>query len=260
MLRAVRIAAKLGFEIDEETRAPIARLADLLENVPAARVFDEMLKLLTSGHSVACILRLRAEGLHHGLLPLLDVILEQPEGERFVMLALSRTDERVRAGKHIAIGFLFACLLWHEVLKRWKELQAAGQHRIPALDASIDEVLDRQTEKLAIQRRFVADMRDIWMMQPRFERRSGRSPYALLSHLRLRAGYDFLALRGAAEEAPAELVNWWQEFMHADENGRARLVAAVPAPRQGEGTRRRRRRRPKPSGEATGQAGGATAS
>jgi poly(A) polymerase len=260
MLRAVRFAAKLGFEIDEATRAPITRLAGLLENVPPARVFDEMLKLLTSGHSVACILRLRAEGLHHGLLPLLDVILEQPEGERFVMLALSRTDERVRAGKHIAIGFLFACLLWHEVLKRWKELQAAGAHRIPALDAAIDEVLNRQTEKLAIQRRFVADMRDIWMMQPRFERRSGRAPFALLSHLRLRAGYDFLALRGAAEEAPAELVTWWHEFMHADENDRAGLVSAVPAPGRGEGARRRRRRRTKSGGEPADEAGGAPAS
>jgi poly(A) polymerase len=176
------------------------------------------------------------------------------------MLALSRTDERVRAGKHIAIGFLFACLLWHEVLKRWKELQAAGAHRIPALDAAIDEVLNRQTEKLAIQRRFVADMRDIWMMQPRFERRSGRAPFALLSHLRLRAGYDFLALRGAAEEAPAELVTWWHEFMHADENDRAGLVSAVPAPGRGEGPRRRRRRRTKSGGEPADEAGGAPAS
>ena len=249
MLRAVRIAAKLGFEIDEATRTPIARLADLLENVPPARVFDEMLKLLTSGHSVACITRLRAEGLHHGLLPLLDVILEQPEGERFVLLALSRTDERVRAGKHIAVGFLFACLLWHEVLKRWKELQAAGTPRIPALEAAIDDVLDRQTDALAIQRRFVADMRDIWMMQPRFERRTGRAPVALLGHLRLRAGYDFLALRGAAEEAPAELVTWWRDFMHAEGDARTRLQAAVPAPKQGEGGRRRRRRRPKSGGE-----------
>ncbi len=258
MLRAVRIAAKLGFEIDEATRAPIARLAELLENVPPARVFDEMLKLLTSGHSVACITRLRAEGLHHGLLPLLDVILEQPEGERFVMLALSRTDERVRAGKHIAVGFLFACLLWHEVLKRWKEVQTGGTHRIPALDAAIDEVLDRQTEKLAIQRRYVADMRDIWMMQPRFERRSGRAPYSLLTHLRLRAGYDFLALRGAAEEAPMELATWWHEFMHADGEARAGLLAAVPAPKQGEGPRRRRRRRSK-SARGAGAASGAPA-
>ncbi len=241
MLRAVRFAAKLGFEIDQATREPIRPLADLIENVPAARLFDEMLKLLTSGHSVACITRLRAEGLHHGLLPLLDVILEQPAGERFVMLALSRTDERVRAGKHIAPGFLFATLLWHEVLKRWKERTAAGEHRIPALDASIDDVLDAQTEKLAIQRRYTSDMREIWMLQPRFERRHGHAPAKLLEHLRLRAAYDFLLLRCAAEEAPAEIGDWWTRFLHADESTRQEMMRTVQAPAAG-GPRRRRRR------------------
>jgi poly(A) polymerase len=245
MLRAVRFAAKLGFEIDEATRAPIREMAELLENVPAARLFDEMLKLLMSGHSVACILRLRAEGLHHGVLPLLDVILEQPEGERFVMLALSRTDERVRAGKHIAPGFLFATLLWHEVLKRWKAREAAGEHRVPALDAAIDDVQVLQTEKLAIQRRYTSDMRDIWMLQPRLERRSGRNAFKLLEHLRLRAGYDFLLLRCAADEAPAELGDWWTRFMAADEAEREQLVAGLgrAAEAGASGTKRRRRRR-----------------
>jgi poly(A) polymerase len=256
MLRAVRFAAKLGFEIDEATRAPIASMADLLGNVPAARVFDEMLKLLMSGHSVACILRLRAEGLHHGLLPLLDVILDQPEGERFVMLALSRTDERVRTGKHIAPGYLFATLLWHEVLKRWKEREARGENRIPALDAAIDDVVETQTGKLAIQRRYTADMRDIWMMQPRFERRQGASPYKLLEHLRLRAGYDFLLLRVAAQEAPAELGEWWTSFMHANAEERARLLEAARATTPAGPKRRRRRRRPAGSGQDGSQNGG----
>jgi poly(A) polymerase len=243
MLRAVRFAAKLGFQIDEATREPIRRMAPLIENVPAARLFDEMLKLLTSGHSVACIMRLRAEGLHHGLLPLLDVILEQPAGERFVMLALSRTDERVQAGKHIAPGFLFATLLWHEVLKRWKERESRGEHRIPALDAAIDDVLEAQTEKLAIQRRYTSDMREIWMLQPRFERRTGRAPYKLLEHLRLRAGYDFLLLRCAAEEAPAELGEWWTKFLQASDAEREQLVAAVQAGGAPSAGPRRRRRR-----------------
>ncbi len=242
MLRAVRFAAKLGYEIDPATRAPIAAMADLMRNVPAARLFDEMLKLLTSGHSVACITRLRAEGLHHGLLPLLDVILEQPQGERFVMLALSRTDERVRAGKHIAPGFLFATLLWHEVLKRWNERERRGEHRIPALDAAIDDVLDAQTEALAIQRRFTSDMREIWMLQPRFERRSGRAPYRLLEHLRLRAAYDFLLLRGAAQEADAAFCDWWTAFIQGDEPAREQLIAAAQALSTPAGPRRRRRR------------------
>jgi poly(A) polymerase len=249
MLRAVRFAAKLGFEIDAETRAPIGRLAGLIENVPAARLFDEMLKLLTSGHAVGCIERLRAEGLHHGLLPMLDVILDQPQGLRFVMLALSRTDERVRAGKHIAPGFLFATLLWHEVLSQWNKAVAAGEHRLPALDAAIDRVLDAQTEKLAIQRRYSSDMREIWMMQPRFERRHGQAPLRLLEHLRLRAGYDFLLLRCDGGEIPPDLGQWWTEFLEADDETRTRMTqqrpeGAAPAPRK-----RRRGSRRKPNAE-----------
>jgi len=207
------------------------------------RLFDEMLKLLMSGHAVACIMRLRAEGLHHGLLPLLDVILEQPAGERFVMLALSRTDERVRAGKHIAPGFLFATLLWHEVLKGWQEREARGEHRIPALDTAIDDVLALQTEKLAIQRRFAADMREIWMLQPRFERRVGRSPFRMLELPRLRAGYDFLMLRCAAEEAEAALGEWWTRFIEGDDAARELLVTQANSTPRSEAPRRKRRRR-----------------
>ena len=105
MLRAVRLSAKLGLTLDPAVRAPIREMAELMENVPAARLFDEMLKLLFSGHSVECVKRLRDDGLHHGLLPLLDVILEQPLGEKFVMLALANTDARVKAGKSLSPGY-----------------------------------------------------------------------------------------------------------------------------------------------------------
>src|SRR5574343_341472 len=120
MLRAVRLAAKLELRIDEPTRKPIAELASLLQNVPAARLFDEMLKMLFSGHAWECLSQLRQQGLHHGFFPLLDVIMEQPLGEKFVMLALDSTDQRIRADKPVAVGFLFASLLWHEVLAAWK--------------------------------------------------------------------------------------------------------------------------------------------
>src|SRR5690606_2401583 len=195
MLRVVRFAAKLGFTIDPATRAPIPVMAPLINNVPAARVFDEMLKLLMSGHALACLQQLRSEGLHHGLLPLLDVVLEQPLGEKFVKLALSSTDERVRQDKPVSPGFLFAALLWHQVVEKWKAYQAAGEYPIPALHLAADDVLNVQTETLALQRRITSDMREIWAMQPRFERRSGKSPYKLLEHPRMRAGYDFLLLR-----------------------------------------------------------------
>ena len=240
MLRAVRFAAKAGFEIDERTRKPIRELAHLLENVPPSRVYEEMQKLLLSGHAATALERLRREGLHHGLLPLLDVIFEQPMGERFVQLALEETDSRMRTGKGVSPAFLFAALLWHEVLAAWKKEQATGLKPIPALFKAMDGVLDIQTDKLAIPRRFTAVMKEIWALQPRFEQRSGRRPFALLQHEKFRAGYDFVVLRCASGEAPAELAQWWERFQRAGEAERAGMLLA---PQPGEGKRRRRRRR-----------------
>jgi poly(A) polymerase len=247
MLRAARFAAKLGFAIDERTRKPIREMAHLLENVPASRVYEEMQKLLFSGHAATSLRQLRSEGLHHGLLPLLDVIFEQPLGERFVTLALEQTDERVRGGKSISPAFLFAALLWHEVLAAWKTAQQRGLRPIPALFGAMDSVLDLQTDKLAIPRRFTVVMKEIWALQPRFEQRSGRRPFALLAHERFRAGYDFLVLRAASGEVPQELPQWWQKFQHSDEAGRQAMLLA-PQPGEHRGRRRRRRRKsPAPS-------------
>ena len=247
MLRAVRFAAKLGFSINEATREPIARLAPLLENVPSARLFDEMLKLLLSGHALACLKRLRAEGLHHGMLPLLDVVLEQPMGERFVTLALENTDERIRLGKPTTPSFLFASLLWHEVLKKWNEGKARDEYPIPALGNAMDEVLEAQTGKLAIQRRYTADMREIWGLQPRLERRVGRAPWRLIEHPRFRAGYDFLLLRGAAGEIDASLGDWWTRFIDADSAGRDALQSELSASDVAGSSAKRKRRRKKKS-------------
>lgn len=240
MLRTARFAAKTGFAIEEATRAPIRELAPLIHNVPAARLFDEMLKLLQSGHSLESLQQLRNEGLHHGLLPLLDVILEQPDGERFIHVALTRTDERVLEGKSVSPGFLFATLLWQQVRVRWNERVARGEQSIPALHAAIDTVVDEQSEKLAIQKRIIADMREIWALQPRFGRRTGGAPYRLLEHLRFRAGYDFMILRCDAGEAPAELGAWWTRFIDADSPTRQELMEQAPS----SGTARKRRRRP----------------
>ncbi|THF55377.1 polynucleotide adenylyltransferase PcnB [Pseudothauera rhizosphaerae] len=247
MLRAVRLGAKLGLVIDPAARKPIREMALLLENVPAARLFDEMLKLLFSGYAVGCLKQLREEGLHHGLLPLLDVILEQPLGERFVWLSLENTDERVRADKPVSPGFLFATLLWHEVLANWEARKAEGEHTQPALFSAMDEVLDAQAGKLAITRRIVGDIKDIWALQPRFDRRSGKTPYRLIEQPRFRAGWDFLRLRALSGEIPMELPDWWDRFAHAGPDEREALLNAAPAGSEAPAKKRRRRRR-KPAG------------
>ncbi|MDR2000618.1 MAG: polynucleotide adenylyltransferase PcnB [Zoogloeaceae bacterium] len=248
MLRAVRLSAKLGLRLDPQVQAPIRNMADLIENVPAARLFDEMLKLLFSGHAVECLKRLRDEGLHHGLLPLLDVILEQPLGEKFVLLALANTDARIRANKPVSPGFLFATLLWHEVLANWEKRQKDGARPVPAMFGAMDEVLDLQGEKLAITKRIAADIKDIWLLQPRFEKRSGHAPLRLIEQPRFRAAWDFLLLRAESGEAPQELVDWWNKFQDADHDTRERMML----PDTGKKRRRSRGRGRKAAAEPTG--------
>ena len=252
MLRAVRFAGKLGFRIEQRSREPITRMADLIGNVPPARVFDEMLKLLLSGHARQTLHRLRDEGLHHGLLPLLDVILEQPLGERFVNLALEGTDARVRDGKPVSPAFLFAALLWHEVLAAWKTGREGGAPPIQALMRAMDTVLDIQTDKLAIPRRYTAIMKEVWALQPRFEQRTGKRPFSLLGQERFRAGYDFLLIRAQSGEVPMELAEWWERFQDASPEERQAMM--LPARAGDPATRRKRRRRRKRPASATSAA------
>lgn len=246
MLRAVRLSAKLGMNMDAATAAPIKQLAPLLQHMPASRVFEEMLKLLLSGHALECVRQLRAQGLHHGLLPMLDMILEQPLGERFVMLALDNTDQRIRQDKPVSPGFLFATLLWHQMLAEWKKRCDAGVKPIPGLYQAMDDVLAIQEEKLAIPRRYGAVMKEIWALQPRFEQRSGRRPFRLLSHPRFRAGYDFLLLRCASGELDGGLGKWWEAFQSVGPEERDRMLVPGEAPKK----RRRRRSRRQKTGDA----------
>jgi len=252
MLRAVRFAAKLNATIDPATREPIATMAELINNVPASRLFDEMLKLLTCGHAMDCLRQLRADGLHHGLLPMLDVVLEQPGGEQFVELALERTDARVRSGKTVSPSFLFAALLWQQVDVRWKQYLEQGEPTIPALSQAVDSVLDEQTEKMAIQRRFSSDMREIWFMQPRFERRIGKTVYRMIEQPRFRASCDFLQLRAAAGQFDSVLAQWWMDLANANDEKRAEMIeeaAALPRPagQPADPAKRRRKPRRKPA-------------
>ena len=243
MLRAIRLSAKLGLGIATRSRTPIKRLAPLLSNVPPSRLFDEMLKLLMSGHSMTALTSLRREGLHHGLLPLLDVILEQPQGQKFIELALADTDERIREAKPVSPAFLFATLLWHDVHQAWESRKAGGERPIPALHAAMDEVLDRQAEQLSIPKRFVGVMKEIWTLQPRFEQRSGQRPFRLLETERFRAAYDFLALRCKSGEMPAELAQWWLAFQNAEGAMRVDLLKQDDPAKSTPSKRRRRPRR-----------------
>jgi poly(A) polymerase len=276
IIRVVRFAAKLGFEIDAKTREPIQRMARLLDNVPQSRMFDEMIKLLQTGHALASLEELRKHGLHKGVFPIIDLVLDEAHRhdgrEKFVQLALADTDRRVEEGKVVAPSFMLACLLWHDVLDRWNVARKAGEHPFPALQGAIEAVFDARIGDISGRGRLASDMREIWLMQPRFERRTGSTPFTLIEQPRFRAGFDFLRLRSDAGEIDSELADWWEDFYMGTLEEREALIASAkeashprraPARREagiaaeGEGTpaaKKRRRRRRKP-GQRAAEAG-----
>ena len=240
MLRAVRFAAKLGFRIEEETQAPIFDLAPLIEGVPAARLFEEVLKLFQGGHA-----RESLRGLErYDLLPRLypesaESMGRDPLGRAFLERALANTDRRIAEDLPVSPGFLIASFLWGPVHRRAEAFRGEGRARSrgEALGAAADETLALQTKRTSMPRRWSAMARDIWTMQPRLENRRPRRVDLTIAHPRFRAAYDFLCLRAEAGEPLEERAAWWTEAQ-GDREG-----ASDPGGGRGRSGRRRRRRR-----------------
>ena len=283
IIRAVRFAAKLGFALERGTEKPVRAMSALLANVPISRLFDEMVKLMQTGHALASIEQLRKFGLvgkSGGVFPVLDAALApvQDSGarEKFVRLALEDTDRRVAEGRAVAPSFMLACLLWHDVQQRWTVLRDGGEAPFPALQQAVDAVFEARIGDISGRGKLGADMREIWLMQPRFERRTPSSAAALVEQVRFRAGYDFLRLRADSGELGAELAEWWEDFhlgsvedreamladLRANTPARSRRVPSTAQPADDDvgaadehpveaatsAPRKRRRRRRKPTG------------
>ncbi|MEO5732692.1 MAG: polynucleotide adenylyltransferase PcnB, partial [Rubrivivax sp.] len=239
IVRAVRFAAKLQLQLEPSTAAPIADSAPLLANVPPSRLFDEMIKLMQTGHALASVEQLRKFGLIGGALNVFPVLgpalaprVPDAATETFVRLALQDTDLRVHEGRAVAPSFLLACLLWHEVQGRWQALKSAGEKPFPALQQAVDAVFDARIGDISGRGKLGADMREIWLMQPRFERRTPATALGLAAQPRFRAGYDFLRLRAESGQVPVELADWWEDFHLGSEDEREALLADIrPASR-----------------------------
>ncbi len=238
IIRVVRFAAKLGFALEPATFKPIAKATPLLANVPISRLFDEMVKLLQTGHAISSIEQMRKFGLiggKLGIFPVLDAALApatpNPAREKFVRLALEDTDRRVNEGRAVAPSFMLACMLWHDVQERWQAIKADGEAPFPALQQAVDAVFDARIGDISGRGKLAADMREIWLMQPRFERRTVSSATSLLAQARFRAGYDFLRLRADCGDVTVELTDWWEDLhLGNDEEREALLLDLRPQP------------------------------
>jgi poly(A) polymerase len=226
IIRAVRFGAKLsalGFKFEDKTSAPLREMKELLADVPQSRLFDEMLKLLQTGHSMASIEQLKSLGLGTGIYPLLDVVVEAAH-EPFLNLALMDTDRRVGEGKPVAPSFLLSCILWSDVRDGWAQRRKRGEHLMPALQDAIDDAFNARIGDVSGRGKLGTDMREIWTMQPRFEKRVGSSPYSLIEQPRFRAGFDFLRLRAQTGEVETSLAEWWEKFSTAYDDERHAMI------------------------------------
>ncbi len=251
MLRAIRFSTKLGFSIHTDSEQPIKKLGHLLKDIPAARIYEEVLKLFLGGCAVQTFGLLRHYGLFHNLFPQLSTCLEQEKHGyplTFVAQALSNTDKRISENKPISPSFLFACLLWEPVRVLAQNLMQKQEiSETQAMQMAGETVMMNQLPLVAIPRRFSTPMREIWNMQLRFQHRYGQRPLRFLTHPRFRAAYDFMLLRGMAGEELQETCDWWTKLQDQPEVRHELTAGSKPKGSYRSARRKRPAKRKKPS-------------
>lgn len=246
MLRAIRFAAKLDFTINPDTAAPITRLASLLQDIPAARMFDEVVKLLQSGDGMKVYLLLQEYQLFTQILPqTAQAIAQIPEAEKLVLTSLRNTDRRLAQGKSVTPAFLFAALLWHPLQSRCQILRRADKQLPPmaVLHEAANQTLAAQASNTVIPRRFSTSIREIWELQLKLPRRTGKRAFQTLEHPRFRAAYDLLLLREQSGEALDDLGDWWTRFQSANQDEQNQMVAELAPSGKSKRPPRKRRSR-----------------
>ena len=252
MLRAVRFAAKLDFKIDSRTVDAMAELKGLLANVPAARLFDEFLKMFQAGHAEKTFTLLRKYDLFGQLFRETDNELNKDDQfVKFVTAALVNTDKRVAAEKSITPMFLIGVFLWapirhHAEKKRSKESMSEAQ----SLALAAYEIVGLQQSRISIPKRFTAPMREMLAMQPRFLVMRGKRGLKLLEHRRFRAAYDFMMLRVRLGELEDDIGRFWTDVQKQDSEQRAASFQIGPKPGVKKRRRRPRRRRAAQAGQS----------
>ncbi|MEC4748046.1 polynucleotide adenylyltransferase PcnB [Methylomicrobium sp. Wu6] len=252
MLRAVRFAVKLGFNLHPDCQNAMHDAADLLYSIPSARLYDEVLKLFLSGYALQTFEMLRHYGLFQVLFPDTEKSLAVEEGgfpKLLLIKALENSDNRIAEGRTVTPYFLLAAFLWEPVRMQTRLNCERGMDDYNAFQGAASEILSRQVKSTAIPRHISIAMREVWSLQPKFEQRVGPRPARLLTHPRFRAAYDFLLIRSETGNVEPDLAAWWGKFQLADEEAQ-KMMTQPSRNLKNSRTRRRRSSKNKNSGPA----------
>jgi poly(A) polymerase len=252
MLRAIRFATKLDMQISDDTKAPIKELSSLMANIPAARLFEEFLKMFIAGKAVANFEQLRSYNLFGYFFPAVEQALNNEQDEQrflldFIMLALENTDKRINNDQRVTPAFLFAAMLWYPLQKHIQQIKVTTQLTPQDLFfAALNEIMPEQQRSIAIPKRFQAVIKDIWILQDKLGRREGKRAFKTLEHPKFRAGYDFLLLRAQIEATPElnELAHWWTDFQEVSDEARIQMIKGVKLPQGSKRRPAKKRRKP----------------
>ena len=245
MLRAVRFAAKLDFEIDRPVVEAMHHHARLLANVPAARLFDEFLKLFQAGHAERTYDLLREHGLFGEMFPATEQELQSDDDfMKFVRAALRNTDRRVAEGKSVTPMFLLGVFFWLPVRKMAEIRRSEEKMSEPqSLSLASYDIVAQQQRRITIPRRFTVPMREMLALQPRFLQTRGKRAMNLLQHRRFRAAYDFMVLLAEVGQVDAETATFWTEVQKQSAEERAASFQMNARPQKKRRPRSRRRRK-----------------
>lgn len=245
MIRAIRFSCKLNMRLPDNLSQSIQKHAYLLANIPPARLFEEVSKLLLSGSGEATFISLRKHNLLTQLFPLLAALLKDDTSKeyQFICKMLRNTDVRISNELRITPAFLYAAFLWYPMEERAQELMFESS--VPmhdAINVASSEILFQQSRRVMIPKRFSMPVKEIWSLQLRLQRRQGRRCLQLLTHPKFRAAYDFLLLRSSVEGGPLlEIAQWWTSLQEVSDNQKDKMISelAYKTPKK------RARRKPK---------------
>ena len=252
MLRAIRFATKLDMQISDDTKAPIKELSSLMANIPAARLFEEFLKMFIAGKAVANFEQLRSYNLFGYFFPAVDQALNNEQDEQrflldFIMLAMENTDKRINNDQRVTPAFLFAAMLWYPLQKHIQQIKVTTQLTPQDLFfAALNEIMPEQQRSIAIPKRFQSVIKDIWILQDKLGRREGKRAFKTLEHPKFRAGYDFLLLRAQIEATSElnELAHWWTDFQEVSDEARIQMIKGIKLPQGSKRRPAKKRRKP----------------